>query len=53
MAAEMRADGVAHRGYGDHHVPKEDLRVREARKAARIVVTERDISYQQALDRVA
>lgn len=32
---------------------KEDLRVREARKAARIVAAERDISYQQALDRIA
>jgi len=32
---------------------KEDLRVREARKAARIVAAERGITYQQALDRIA
>ncbi len=32
---------------------KEDLRVREGRKAARIVAAERGITYQQALDRVA
>lgn len=32
---------------------KQDLRVREARKAARIVAAEHGIPYQQALDRVA
>jgi len=32
---------------------KEDLRVREARKAARIVAAERGIPYQQALDKIA
>jgi hypothetical protein len=32
---------------------KEDLRVREARKAARIVAAERGVRYQQALDLVA
>ena len=53
MAAEMRADGVAIAATETIMSHKEDLRVREARKAARIVAAERGIPYQHALDRVA